>query len=277
MKVAVFGAGTMGMGIAQVFAQTEQAMVLLCSSSAQSAARGRDRLAKQLALKIERGKLDPEKAALILASIAVGTASDCTDCDLIVEAVPENGEVKSALFRELDTICPSGCIFTSNTSSISIAELSFGISRPVIGMHFFNPAPVMKLVEVVHTSDTPESLIQEVSGIARQIGKTPVLVKDSPGFIVNRLLIPMINEAVGLYANGIASAEDIDAAMKLGANNPMGPLYLADLIGLDVCLAIMETIRDKTKDNKYAPNPMLATMVKEGKLGKKSGQGFYTY
>lgn len=277
MKVAVFGVGTMGAGIAQVFAQTEGIDVLLCSSSIESAQRGKAKLEKQFDSRVSKGKMSEEEKTRILSHITVGDSSSCSDCDFVIEAIPEQLEKKKELFRSLDPICKKECMFASNTSSLPISEIALEINRPIIGMHFFNPAPVMKLVEVVSTLNTPADMVAAVSELAVRVGKTPVFVKESPGFVVNRILIPMINEAAGIFAEGVASAEDIDTAMKLGANHPMGPLALGDLIGLDVCLAIMDTLFSETGDPKYRPNLYLKTMVRNGKLGRKSGEGFYKY
>lgn len=277
MKVAVIGAGTMGAGIAQVFAGYDRYSVMLCSSSVASAERGKGRLSKSLAKRVARGKMSQEAMDALLNNIQVGELENCADCDLIIECVPEDMEKKRVLFNQLQSICKEDCIFASNTSSLSITEIAAGIKQPVIGMHFFNPAPVMKLVEIIPGLNTPAEVLEQITDLVKGLGKVPVEVKENAGFVVNRILIPMINEAIGLYAEGIASVEGIDNAMKLGANHPMGPLALGDFIGLDVCLAIMEVLYDETGDSKYRPHPMLRKMVRGGWLGVKSGKGFYQY
>ena len=277
MKVAVIGAGTMGSGIAQAFAQTEGYEVLLTDIDLEFAQKGQQRIAKGLQSRVDRGKMDQDAADQINARIKAGLLEDCGDCDLVVEAVLEEMTIKKETFKALDRIAKPECIFASNTSSLSITEIARGLNHPLVGMHFFNPAPVMKLVEVIPGLSTPVEVVQRVIEIATSLGKTPVEVKESAGFVVNRILVPMINEAVGILAEGIASAEGIDTAMKLGANHPMGPLELGDLIGLDVCLAIMEVLYNETGDSKYRPHPLLRKMVRGGMLGRKSGEGFYKY
>lgn len=226
---------------------------------------------------VAKGKMTRKDADSFLAKIIMGTKDNAKNADLLVEAVSENLEIKQAVFKELDRICGPQCIFTTNTSSLPIQVIGAELSRPLVGMHFFNPAPVMKLVEVIVTDKVPQETIDVVMKVAMDIGKIPVEVREAPGFVVNRVLIPMINEAVGIYSEGIASVEDIDTAMKLGANHPMGPLALGDLIGLDVVLAILNVMLKETGDNRYLPQPMLKKMVREKKLGKKTGQGFYQY
>lgn len=277
MKVGVIGAGTMGSGIAQAFAQTNGYEVFLCDINEEFAANGKNKIRKGFERRIAKGKMDEKEAENILNKIHTGMKDICGDCDLIVEAAIENMEIKKQTFQEMSAICKPECVFATNTSSLSITGISAGLDRPVIGMHFFNPAPVMKLVEVIAGLNTPQELVDTVIKISEEIGKTPVKVEEGAGFVVNRILIPMINEAIGIYAEGEASIEGIDTAMKLGANHPIGPLALGDLIGLDVVLAIMEILQSESGDPKYRPNPLLRKMVRGGKLGRKTKEGFYKY
>lgn len=277
MKIGVIGAGTMGSGIAQAFAQTDGFEVYLTDINNEFAANGKAKIEKGLSKRVAKGKMDQAAADAILAKITTGTKDICTDADLIIEAAIENMEIKRQTFKELQEIVPASCKFATNTSSLSITEIGQGLDRPVIGMHFFNPAPVMKLIEVIQGGNTPDELRDFIVDVAKRIGKTPVQVNEAPGFVVNRILIPMINEAVSIYADGVASVEDIDTAMQLGANHPMGPLALGDLIGLDVCLAIMDVLYNETHDSKYRAHVLLRKMVRAGKLGRKTGIGFYDY
>lgn len=279
MKVYVIGTGTMGAGVVQAFAQAGQPVVMKSRTQA-SLDKAVAKISKSLAKLVEKGKVTQEYMDSVLANITTTISyADFADADLVIEAASEDMNLKKEVFAELDTICKPETIFATNTSSLSITEIASLTSRPAqfIGMHFFNPAPVMKLVEVIKGQVTSEETCKTIVELATAIGKTPVMVEEAPGFVVNRILIPMINEAVGIYAEGVASVEDIDNAMKLGANHPMGPLALGDLIGLDVCLAIMEVLYNEFADSKYRPHPLLKKMVRAGLLGRKSGQGFYKY
>lgn len=277
MKVGIIGAGTMGAGIAQAFAQTEGFTVALCDINNEFAANGKNKIAKGFEKRIAKGKMEQAEADAILGRITTGTKEICADCDLVIEAAIENMEIKKQTFKELDEICKADAIFATNTSSLSITEIGAGLKRPIIGMHFFNPAPVMKLVEIIAGLHTPTEIVEKIKKISEDIGKVPVQVEEAPGFVVNRILVPMINEAIGIYAEGVASVEGIDAAMKLGANHPIGPLALGDLIGLDVCLAIMDVLYHETGDSKYRAHTLLRKMVRGKQLGQKTGKGFYDY
>lgn len=278
MKVGVIGAGTMGQGIAKAFALVDGYEVALCDIKQEWADGGKDKIAKGYARLVEKGKMDQAKVDGILAKITPGLKEDlCADCDLIVEAAFENMEVKKTTFKELDEICKESCIFASNTSSLSITEIGNGLSRPMIGMHFFNPADRMKLIEVIAGVNTPQETVDAIVKISEEIGKTPVQVNEAAGFVVNRILIPLINEAAFIKMEGVSDVAGIDTAMKLGANHPMGPLELGDFIGLDICLAIMDVLYNETGDSKYRACPLLRKMVRGGNLGVKSGKGFYIY
>lgn len=278
MKVAVIGTGTLGPSIAQVFSQCGKVeKVYLCKGRESSESNGKDKVIQAFEKLAAKGKITRQEADRCLARIETGNRQLAADADLVVEAVAEDTGIKKEVLGQLDRICRPQCILATNTSSLPIQIIGQGLSRPLIGMHFFNPAPVMKLVEVIATEKTPQEMVGQVMEIARDLGKTPVEVQEAPGFVVNRMLIPMINEAVGICAEGVASVEDIDTAMKLGASHPMGPLALGDLIGLDVVLAILNVMLKETGDNRYLPQPMLKKMVREGKLGRKTGEGFYRY
>jgi len=277
MKIGIIGAGTMGSGIAQAFAICDGYEVTLCDIKEEYALVGRNKINKALEKLVSKGKMEQVALDSIMGRISYGLNDKVSDCDLIIEAALEQMELKKQLFANLQKICKKDTIFASNTSSLSITELSAGMDRPVIGIHFFNPAPVMKLVEIVVGLTTPPELVEKIKAITVDIGKVPVIVQDSAGFVVNRVLIPMINEAVAIAAEGVATPEDIDTAMKLGANHPMGPLALGDLIGLDVCLAIMEVLQSETGEDKYRPHPLMRKMVRGGQLGRKTGKGFFTY
>ena len=278
MKVAVFGAGTMGSGIAQVFAAKGHTALMYASSTA-SAQRHKDKLAASLNKKVAKGKMTQEAVDALMANILVEEKSACADADLVIECVKEDMETKKALFKELDELCKPEAIFASNTSSISITAIAAATKREdrFIGMHFFNPATVMKLVEVIAGGNTPADLVDYIKNLSVEIGKTPVVVNEAPGFVVNKILIPYCNEGVCVLQEGVASAEDIDIAMQLGCNHPMGPLHLGDLIGWDVVLNIMDVLFNETHDSKYRANVLIRKMVRAGKLGIKSGEGFFNY
>ena len=275
-NVGVIGAGTMGQGIANAFA-TAGYNVTVCDIKIEWAQNGINKIGAKLDKLVSREKITAEKAEGIKANLTAGEYKDLADCDLIVEAVLEKMEIKKDLFKTLDEICKEDCIFGTNTSSLSVTEIANGIKHNVIGMHFFNPADRMKLVEVISGENTPVETKEAIIEYSKSLGKTPVEVAEGPGFVVNRILIPMINEACFIYQEGLASVEDIDTAMKLGANHPMGPLALADLIGLDIVLDVMEVLYTETGDPKYRSCTLLKKMVRAGKLGQKTKQGFYSY
>lgn len=278
-KIFVIGAGTMGSGIVQAFAQKGYE-VIVRDIKDEFVDRGIATINKNLSKLVAKGKVTEEFKENVLSKITGTTDLNlAADCDLVIEAAVENMEIKKDIFSQLDKICKVETILASNTSSLSITEVASVTNRPdrVIGMHFFNPATIMKLVEVIKGMATSQETFDKVKELSFAIGKEPVEVAEAPGFVVNRILIPMINEAVGIFAEGVASVEDIDTAMKLGANHPMGPLALGDLIGLDVCLAIMDVLYNETGDTKYRAHSLLRKYVRAGWLGRKSSKGFYDY
>ena len=278
-KIVVIGGGTMGLDIAQVFAKKGFDVVVRdINDDIIKASEGR--LNKGLDKLVSKGKMDEAKKADILAHMTFTTDLNmAADADLVVEAAIENLDIKKSIFAELDKICKPETILATNTSSISITAIAAATKRPdkFIGMHFFNPATVMKLVEVIRGAHTSDETYKAVADLSVEIGKEPVEVNEAPGFVVNKILIPMINEAADLLYTGVASAEGIDTAMKLGANHPMGPLALGNLIGLDVCLAIMDVLYNETHDPKYRASLLLRKMVRAGTLGRKTGKGFFDY
>jgi len=278
-KFGVVGAGQMGNGIAQV-AAASGLTVLMSDISEDFAARGRANISKNLGRSVEKGKISAEERDAVLGRISTTTdLAEMAGMDYVVEAAVEREDLKFKIFRDLDAACPPEVILATNTSSIPIGRIAAQTGRPdkVIGMHFMNPVPVMRLVEVIRGLATSDETFQLTWELCGKFGKTPAEAADFPGFIANRILLPMINEAVYCLYHGVGKAEDIDTVMKLGMNHPMGPLALADLIGLDTCLAIMETLYDGFKDSKYRPCPLLRKYVEAGWLGRKTGRGFYQY
>lgn len=280
MRIAVIGAGTMGSGICQVIAEHGHE-VFLTEVSAELVKGGLSKIEKGYDRNVKKEKMTEEAKQAALARITgvEGVANLPKDLDLVIEAIVENLDVKKKVYIALDQVCGPQTILATNTSALSISEIASVTSRPdkVVGMHFFNPVPVMKLVEVIQGAATSEETFKTVYDLALSLGKSPVEIKEAPGFVVNRILIPMINEAAYILMEGISSAEDIDKAMKMGAGHPMGPLELADMIGLDVCLSIMETLYTEFGDSKYRPCPLLRKMVRANHLGRKTGRGFFTY
>ena len=277
--IGLVGAGTMGSGIAQAGALSGYDVTMQDISDEQ-VAKGVKGITKSLARLTARDKISNADQSSALARIK-GTTSldDLAECDVVIEAATENMDLKITVFAQLDALCKSDTILASNTSSLSITRLAAATRRPdrVIGLHFFNPVPIMKLVEIVRALQTSDETFTEMDTLTRQLGKEPVSVQDSPGFVVNRMLVPMINEAIFVLHEGLASAEEIDTAMKLGANHPIGPLALADMIGIDVCLFVMEILHNDFADSKFRPCPLLKKMVNAGYLGRKSGRGFFDY
>ena len=277
MKIGVIGAGTMGQGIAKAFAQVEGNSVALCDIKQEWAENGLAKIKKGYEKLIAKGKMTQEAADDIMSRVLVEEVDAAADADLVIECVAENMAVKKELLGKLDAICKDETIFASNTSSLSITEMGQGLKHHLIGMHFFNPVPAMKLVEVIAGGNTPAELVDYIKNLSTEIGKTPVVVNEAPGFVVNKILIPYCNEGVCVLQEGVASAEDIDIAMQLGCNHPMGPLHLGDLIGWDVVLNIMDVLFNETHDSKYRANVLIRKMVRAGKLGIKSGEGFFNY
>ncbi|EDK32512.1 Hbd1 [Clostridium kluyveri DSM 555] len=278
-SVAVLGSGTMSRGIVQAFAEAG-IDVIIRGRTEGSIGKGLAAVKKAYDKKVSKGKISQEDADKIVGRVSTTTELEkLADCDLIIEAASEDMNIKKDYFGKLEEICKPETIFATNTSSLSITEVATATKRPdkFIGMHFFNPANVMKLVEIIRGMNTSQETFDIIKEASIKIGKTPVEVAEAPGFVVNKILVPMINEAVGILAEGIASAEDIDTAMKLGANHPMGPLALGDLIGLDVVLAVMDVLYSETGDSKYRAHTLLRKYVRAGWLGRKSGKGFFAY
>ncbi len=278
-NIFVVGAGTMGLDIAQVFAKAGLTVVVRDISDA-IIENAKKKMDANIAKLVSKGKMTEDEAAALLARVSYTVAMDpAKDADLVLEAIIERFDLKKSVFQELDALCKPECIFCSNTSSISITEMAAVSGRPdrFIGMHFFNPATVMKLIEITRSLTSSDETFRAVYELSERIGKQPIEVQDSPGFVVNRILVPMMNEAAFVLSEGVASAEDIDRAMQLGANHPMGPLHLADLVGLDVVVYICDVMYNETHDPKFRACYLLRKMVRAGKLGRKSGEGFFKY
>ncbi|MDY0235876.1 MAG: 3-hydroxybutyryl-CoA dehydrogenase [Gudongella sp.] len=280
-KVGILGRGTMALGIVQIFAQNEfDVLIWVRSIDEENPRASIASIEKGLSKLVSKERITQEQMNSTLENIKITTRfEDVAECDLVIEAISEDMDIKKQTFKKLDVICKNDTILATNTSSLSITEIANSTNRPdkVIGMHFFNPVPVMKLVEVIKGIATSDDTMDKIMELSKIVGKTPVVVEEAPGFVVNRILIPMINEAVGILADGVASAEDIDEAMKLGANHPIGPLALGDLVGLDVCIAIMDVLYNEFGDSKYRAHPLMRKMVRGNLLGRKTKEGFYKY
>lgn len=278
-RIAVLGAGQMGAGIAQV-ASCAGFPVVMIDIEQKYIDRGIQTIEKSLSKLVSKQKMTQEEADVAISLVSTSISREAAaDADLVIEAIPEVPELKFSAFKELDSICKESAILASNTSSISINDIADSTNRPerVIGMHFMNPVPIMKLVEIINGSETDPEVTSAILTASEKMGKTPLQCNDSPGFISNRILCPMLNEAILAFQEGVAEPEAIDGIMKLGMNHPIGPLALADLIGLDTVLHIMNVLHEGLKDDKYSPAPLLISMVSDGKLGRKSGEGFYKY
>lgn len=279
MKVGVLGTGTMGAGIAQAFAQAGHD-VLMRSRHQATLDKAMATMNKIMSKAVSKGKMTQADMDAVIARVKCTTEIEgFADMDFIIETIAEDMDIKKDLFKKLDELCRPEVVFATNTSSLSVTEIASVTNRPdkICGMHFFNPVGAMKLVEVINGQLTSAETTEYIVKLSKELGKTPVLVEEAPGFVVNRMLVPMINEAIGIYAEGTATVEDIDTSMKLGANHPMGPLELGDLIGLDVVLAVMNVLYNETGDGKYRAHSLLKKMVRAGQLGRKSGRGFYDY